>query len=68
MTTTEYSCQTCNDSDYSSGQYERVKTYKCENKSTTVVKSVATGKFKSVRVSEKKKQIRELNKLVSKWK
>ena len=67
MTTAGYSCHTCNDSDFSSGQYKTVKTYMCEKESTTVIKSVATGKFKSVGISEKKKRIRELNKLVSKW-
>ena len=50
------------------GQYETVKTYVCERKETTSVEDKTTGNFKSVNVSEKKKRIRKLNKLVSRWK
>lgn len=68
MTTADLGCLTCNDSDISSGQYETIKTYVCERRNTTSVDNKAAGNFKSVNVSEKKKRIREMNKLVSKWK
>ncbi len=67
MTTTDLSCLTCNDLGISLSQYETVKTYVCERRDITSVENKVAGTFKSVNVSEKKKRIRELNKLVSKW-
>ncbi len=67
MTTGEYSCLTCNDSDLSTGQYVSVKTYTSIEKETTSSSRSSSGEFRSVDISEKKKRIRKLNKLVSKW-
>ena len=67
MTTAKYSCLTCNDSDLSTGQYETVKTYTSIETETTSSSRNSSGEFRSVDISEKKRRIRKLNKLVSKW-
>lgn len=70
MTTAEYqaNCLTCSSFEYSNSQYESVKTYASkEEAETTSIKSLP-GNFSSTEISEKKRHIREINKIVSKWK
>ena len=70
MNTAEYQkeCLTCSSFEYSNSQYESVQIYASNEKAATTSTKSSSSKFSSAEVSEKKRQIREINKLVSKWK
>jgi hypothetical protein len=60
-------CRTCIEPDYSAENYTTVETYEVEQKESTTASKKTSGAFQSVENSVKKMRIRELNKLVSKW-
>jgi hypothetical protein len=66
-TKSQSTCRTCIEPDYSADNYATVETYQVEQDESTTTSKKSSGSFQSVESSVKKMRIRELNKLVSKW-